>query len=324
MHNKIALIVPYFGKLPNYFDLWMLSASYNSKFDFLIYTDSDDEILKMKYSNIIVKRTTFSDFSNNIKRLFNYPISLESPYKLCDYRPMYGHALALDLEKYTFWGHCDVDLIFGDLSKYITDDILKQYDRIYNHGHLTLYRNIPKMNYLYKIEHSYYDCVSYKYVCKTDFLLAFDEVGMAKYGYGISTICDRIGIKNYKNIDFADVNPDIYDFNLEYTNNEHIDYFVYNKGKLIGVSGDRLKEYAYVHLQKRSMDKKNMNSQFYYISPRCFRDNEEKTKNDNLSKMAHLYFYKMLIKRKLKSKLTKLKQGALIYYVNKKLRRINI
>lgn len=37
--KKIILILPYFGKLPNFFYLWLQSAINNSTIDFLIVTD---------------------------------------------------------------------------------------------------------------------------------------------------------------------------------------------------------------------------------------------------------------------------------------------
>lgn len=35
MKNRVVLILPYFGKLPSYFDLWLSSAVSNKKFDFI-------------------------------------------------------------------------------------------------------------------------------------------------------------------------------------------------------------------------------------------------------------------------------------------------
>lgn len=34
------------------------------------------------------------------------------------------------IKDYDFWGHCDADLIFGDIRKFVTDDILNKYDRL--------------------------------------------------------------------------------------------------------------------------------------------------------------------------------------------------
>ena len=37
--QKIILIICYFGKLPNYFDLYLETCKYNDTIDFLMFTD---------------------------------------------------------------------------------------------------------------------------------------------------------------------------------------------------------------------------------------------------------------------------------------------
>jgi len=54
------------------------------------------------------------------------------------------------LSGYDFWGHCDNDLIFGDIRSFITEEILDRYDRILSRGHFSLYRNSPDVNAIYK------------------------------------------------------------------------------------------------------------------------------------------------------------------------------
>lgn len=322
MDNKVALIIPYFGTLPSYFDLWLDSAANNKEFAFLIYTDSFNKD-QSKYENIFFHEMTFSDFSNRIKKLFDFSISLETPYKLCDYKPTYGAALAEDLKGFDFWGYCDIDLIFGRLSNYITDEILNENDRIYNLGHFTLYRNVEEMNNLYKINHNYRDCFSYKYSYKTSFSTAYDEIG-TKYGYGLSVICKRLGVKNYLSLDFADILPDRYEFELAYTNGEQMDYFVYDQGRVFGVCGKEKKEYAYVHLQKRNMERDKLNVGTYYISPTHFRSNQIDALGDCKSVNAKKAFEKNVKKRKIESKIKKIREGAMIHLINRWLGRINI
>lgn len=44
MRNQvpIALVVPYFGKFPNYFNLWLKTATFQTGLiDFLLFTDCD-------------------------------------------------------------------------------------------------------------------------------------------------------------------------------------------------------------------------------------------------------------------------------------------
>ena len=40
--KKVAIIIPYFGSFPNYFDYWLKSALANKDFDFLIFTDNSN------------------------------------------------------------------------------------------------------------------------------------------------------------------------------------------------------------------------------------------------------------------------------------------
>ncbi|WP_371311698.1 DUF6625 family protein, partial [Thomasclavelia ramosa] len=37
--NKIAIIIPYFGSLPNYYDVWKKSVIKNETIDFYLVTD---------------------------------------------------------------------------------------------------------------------------------------------------------------------------------------------------------------------------------------------------------------------------------------------
>ncbi|WP_430521799.1 DUF6625 family protein [Lactobacillus gallinarum] len=35
--NRVVIIIPYFGKFPNYFNFWLKSALENKDFDFLFF-----------------------------------------------------------------------------------------------------------------------------------------------------------------------------------------------------------------------------------------------------------------------------------------------
>ena len=130
---SIGIVVPYFGKFPGWFDAWKISALKNSSIDFLIYTDCDNI---ESQGNIKVIKITFIDFKVRLQSIFDFTIKCDIPYKLCDYKPCYGKALHDDLKDYDFWGYCDVDLVFGNIRKFITDDVLDSYDKIGIYGHL--------------------------------------------------------------------------------------------------------------------------------------------------------------------------------------------
>ena len=112
--DRIVLIIPYYGSMPPYFDLWKNSAEANHEITFLIVTDL--KVPVKKSSNIKVLKMSFDTLKNRIANMLKMKIKLNAPYKLCDYKPAYGYICEQWLEGYDYWGHCDCDLIFGDLS----------------------------------------------------------------------------------------------------------------------------------------------------------------------------------------------------------------
>lgn len=149
--TKIALIMPYFGNFPNYFALWECSASKNRDIDFLVFTNYPRE---NSYKNIIYIQCEFHEIKKRIEREIGFPPMLTNAYKIVDYKPLYGCIFHEYLKDYSHWGYCDSDVIFGDLSKFLTDARLNTYDRIYQHGHLCIYKNEHNINYRWKTEHN--------------------------------------------------------------------------------------------------------------------------------------------------------------------------
>jgi hypothetical protein len=77
-------------------------------------------------------------------------------YKLCDFKPTYGAALPQRLAGYDFWGLCDLDLIWGKIRAFYTDDLLSEFDvltseRCCMNGQCTLFRNAPAANNLFRM-----------------------------------------------------------------------------------------------------------------------------------------------------------------------------
>lgn len=270
--TSIALVIPYFGKLPDYFSVWKMSASFNETVDFLFFTDIDD--LKSD-GNIKVYHMSFEEFRGLIQKKFPFEISLMRPYKLCDYKPTYGYVLEEYLKEYAFWGHCDIDLIFGDIRKFVTEEILSAYDKILEHGHFTLYRNTSEINkhFMYCAGYGDYD---YKKVFTSDDSLYFDEC------LGMQLISRKSGIKTYLNKDcFFDVIPSRKEFTHISGERQKI-IFEYCNGRMFALTkGDQFakkREIMYAHFQKRKMDYSAVKAysplQTFYIVPnktkKCF------------------------------------------------------
>ena len=105
---------PILWKKPISYDAWEATAVTNDTIDFYIFTDIP-EIKDNK--NIRVITCTFEECRQMIQKVMNFKISLESPYKLCDYKPTYGLVFHNWLKDYDFWGYCDLDVVFWEFER---------------------------------------------------------------------------------------------------------------------------------------------------------------------------------------------------------------
>ena len=306
--KKIIFICPYFGKYPNYFNLTLNSMKYNSSIDWLIITDIKDHY---DYpNNVKIIYMTFSELQQKIQRHFNFKISLDTPYKLCDYKCAYGYIFQKYINEYDFWGHCDFDAIYGDFRKYLSEEILNKYEKIFYLGHLSLYKNTFKINTMFmnKIDNIYSD---YKKIYTDKQIYAFDELG-------IVNILNSNKINIYIDFPFADIYT--WDRALK-TIKSKIDFssgkmyfelnrkqknvFYFDNGKLYGIYLNEnnsykieQKEYMYIHLQKRFMDNYVNNINKFLIIPNKFIDYQEFDRKFIIKNTKDNILYKRYIKTK--------------------------
>lgn len=156
---SICLIIPYFGKFPNYFNLFLQSCAANPTINWMIFTDNEENY---DYPDNVKRiEMSFSQMKVLVQSKFDFCIALDNPYKICDFRPAYGVIFSEFLTGYGFWGYCDIDLLFGDISKFISPEMLHQYDKIGIMGHLSIYKNTDEINHLFKSQvggqQRYYD-----------------------------------------------------------------------------------------------------------------------------------------------------------------------
>ncbi|MBQ9459822.1 MAG: hypothetical protein IJU66_07825 [Oscillospiraceae bacterium] len=263
---SIALVLPYFGKFPNYFRFYLASCRNNPTVDWLIYTD---DMTTYDYpDNVHVKYVSFQDFREKVQSIFPFPIALQRPYKLCDYRPAYGEILADDLKGYDFWGHCDCDMIFGGIRRFVTAERMEQTDVFHFGGPLTLYRNTPEINALYRTQKD----AAWKEVFSQEDNFVFDEIGVWSYlgKHNLSIYSeplydnivngfDGFRLTKEKILPYMDVyscRPEA----LRYLGMRRICY-TYDFGRLdrvwLGRNGLETEEVLYAHFLKRKMTVNN-------------------------------------------------------------------
>ena len=144
MKYRIAQIIPYFGKWPEWIDLYFYSCGQNPMIDFIFYTDCD--IPNNYPNNLTFYKYTYKEYAELISNRLNVHYNNSNPYKLTDLKPFIGYIHEKELKSYDFWGFGDIDLVFGNLGMLLNDDILDKYDLITTHnyhiaGHFCICRN---------------------------------------------------------------------------------------------------------------------------------------------------------------------------------------
>lgn len=260
---KIVLIVVYMGRLPGLFPLWLESCRLNPAIDWLIYTD---DVTAFNYpANVRPVYRSFSEIKDIFQRNFDFTITLDSIPKLCDYKTAYGDIFKEEIKEYDHWGYCDLDVIWGNLEKFIREYALLKYDKAADAGHFTLYKNTPEITELYK-RGAEKGLMDYKTVYTSPEIFAFDEWGGGK---GINAIfLAHEKTLFYEKLLFADIN--VFSYNLQTTRTQYGDntaeekqkqkiIYQYVNGSLYQhfTTGEPRAAYRneelYIHLQKRNM-----------------------------------------------------------------------
>ena len=190
--NRLAIVIPYLAPeagaptFPPYFDLFAMSAAGSAQdIDYLIFhcfippdllPDENDLPINVKLidlntrdksskgsgcdmARLFTRVTDERQKSNQMKMPLNKLQSMLSrqiihlPYILVEYKPAFGHIFADYLKEYSHWGYSDLDVVFGDMSRWIDHDEWTEYDivtygfgdqdKLYLRGQFTFHRNDP-------------------------------------------------------------------------------------------------------------------------------------------------------------------------------------
>jgi hypothetical protein len=255
--SSICLLRWWFGDYLPYMDCVLRSCAANPDIDWLLLTDNPSRKnfppnVRTHLTSVDELRRLFSAKLGFVANLPNLPNS-----KLLDlgtFKPAFGYFFEEELKGYDFWGHCDLDMIFGDLRKYLREDILAAHDKVLCRGHLTLYRNTPEVNRYFMLRAP--KCPDYREVFQRTDLKQFDERG------GVNLIFRYHNLRQFHDEFIVDVVPPtrwkITRFEGGAIKNQPEQVFYWYKGKVFhayyncdrGINDD---EYAYIHFQRRSM-----------------------------------------------------------------------
>jgi hypothetical protein len=241
---SIRLIVPYFGERPSYLPLVVRSMAHNPDVSWLLITD---EPLPDAPPNVTVLRCRFADLAARIQGHFDFPISLQRPYKLCDFRPAFGEVFADELAGWDFWGHCDLDVVFGRIRDHLPPEAF-EFDKVLIQGNFSLYRNTAEAAGWFRHE---VGRISYRQALSTPAAQHFDEMA------GMHYVLADLGVPYWQQPVIFDLSFHRYRTRAEHPAGRDPRRYAWEDGEVCEYrleGGDIVRRTALlVHLQKRTM-----------------------------------------------------------------------
>jgi len=170
---KIAIITCWYGDYPWYFSYFIHSCSFNRTIDFIIITSNTDSIAN-KPENVKIIHASMDKLQSLVSRKMKFTVNIGYAYKLNDFKPAYGFIFSRIIREYDFWGYADIDVMYGDIRGFMTDDLLSRYDVLssrhdYMAGTFSMFKNEYRINTLFMQSRDY------KKVFQTGKNYCFDE-----------------------------------------------------------------------------------------------------------------------------------------------------
>lgn len=151
--KKISIIILYRNNWPWWFEYFLYSCSFNRSIQWLIF--SDNVVPTNTPDNIRFIDISPDDLNLRIKEKLGINPDIRHPFKFSDFKPAYGLLFKEYILDSDFWGYCDVDLVFGDISDFLIPEIIDNYDIIspsadFFPGHFLILKNQENINNLFK------------------------------------------------------------------------------------------------------------------------------------------------------------------------------
>lgn len=151
--KSVLIIIDYFGAtFPEWIDLFFESCRWNPTIDWLIHTDCETNADVPQ--NVTIRQMEWNDYVRLVSLKLGIHFQPSSSYKICDIKPALGSIWEQEVEGYDFFGYGDLDVIYGNIRHFYTEQILQESNLLSTHewgisGHLCLIRNTLWMRKAY-------------------------------------------------------------------------------------------------------------------------------------------------------------------------------
>lgn len=173
---KKLLIRTWFGPLPPWTDQFFAQIEFlkSSGYEFVLLND-------------------YRAHADRVKRVLNIDLPPEPEItgtrKCGDWDPMIGVLFEDELRGYDFWGHYNLDCVFGRIPRFLPDSRIAELDVFGNDpgavcGPFTLYRNTDKINNLFRLFDGWEQVLSttkYFGFDEAEFSVLVDDLHRRKY-----------------------------------------------------------------------------------------------------------------------------------------------
>lgn len=171
------MLCPYFGRWPAWINFFVESCKWNPDVRWRIYTDCGEP--ENKADNIDFLPISFDDYKALVRERLNVAFDPIAPYKLCDIKPTLGVVHEQEIVGYPFFGYGDIDVIYGDISRFYGKKKLANLDVVSTHperlsGHFAVLRNTSALRRAFE------RIPEYRAMLETPHLTGMDESGFSE------------------------------------------------------------------------------------------------------------------------------------------------
>ncbi|MFO0930235.1 MAG: DUF6625 family protein [Gemmataceae bacterium] len=146
MDPWLIMLIPYFGRWPEWINLFIASCKANPDVRWRFYTDCGEP--ENAAANVDFVHLSFADYKARVRERLGVAFDPPAPYKLCDVRPCLGLVHEREIAGFPFFGYGDIDVVYGNLRAFYTKDVLARANVLSTHperlsGHFAILRNAP-------------------------------------------------------------------------------------------------------------------------------------------------------------------------------------
>lgn len=106
-------------------------------------------------ANVHIESMTLLEFEELASARLEISCAAIKGCKVCDFRPTFGILFREALRAFEFWGHCDLDVVWGRIRAFLTEPLLATYHVVSGDprrlcGPFTIFRNCDFINNLFR------------------------------------------------------------------------------------------------------------------------------------------------------------------------------